>query len=479
MNLIPKLIVLGCLLSTMSFSFFQEKVTAEKTRVLFILDGSGSMWQQLKGQHKIAMAKTVMKNLVDKLPTNAEAGLIAYGHTHKSDCNDIATLVPLGPLDKNAFSTTLDAINPQGKTPIALSLNHALAILRSETTPVTVVLVTDGLETCEGDACDLVRKAKSQGVKITLHVIGFGIAEQDLSSMECLAQAGGGQYLPANDALELAEALDQTVEEQPLEAGYLSVKTTAEGKLLDCAFKVFKKGSAEEVAVGRTYSAATTNPRVLLLPTGNYEVEVTALAMDGRPIQKINNIDITGPDTLKKEVDFGQASIEILVTRNGALSDATISILPAGGKKQITGGRSYRHATHNPAKFKVLPGTYDIEVGSVEIAGKPIHIWQSQVVTSSNALHLSHEYKSGEVRVGAKQGANYVDAVVSIVHKTTGKLVTQGRTYMHSTSNPASFIIEPGQYKVEVKAVKPGNLGSKSFELDLKAGETQERTAEY
>lgn len=437
------------------------------------------MWQKLAGDFKIATAKSVMKNLLEKLPDGSTAGLIAYGHNRKSDCEDIETLVPLAPFDKMAFTAKLDAINPQGMTPIAKSLNHALAILRGKTEPVTVVLVTDGLETCDGDACDLVQQAKAQGVKITLHVVGFGIGEEDLSSMECLAQAGGGQYFPANNAEELTNALDQTVEEAPADGGYLSVKTTLDSELLDCIVKVFKKGETKEMSAGRTYSGPATNPRVLLLPSGEYELSVGAIRIDGHPVQMLTELTIAGPDTLFKSVDFAQGIFEILVTRNGELSDATVNIYKPGTKVWVAGGRSYRSASSNPRKFNILPGVYDIEIGSVEIESNPAIRWESQVLAGGKTVALAHEFKSGDLKVGAKQGEGFVDAGISVINKTTGKSVAAGRTYMSASSNPKTFTLGPGIYKVEIKPLKPQGLATKTIEVEVKAGEVTERMEEF
>ena len=176
--------------------------------VLFILDASGSMWQKLDGDFKIAIAKNVLQKLVEGLPSDTRCGLIVYGHNRKSDCSDIETLIPIGILDKKLFAEKLNGLNPTGMTPIAKSIDHALAPLKKESGEVNCILVSDGLETCDGDACALVKKAKMQGVQLTMHVIGFGLAEADLSALECIAQAGGGQYLPANNAEELGEALE-------------------------------------------------------------------------------------------------------------------------------------------------------------------------------------------------------------------------------------------------------------------------------
>jgi Ca-activated chloride channel homolog len=475
---------LTSLLCLMVMAFCLNGQSAEKApvgtqSVLFILDGSGSMWQKLDGEYKIVMAKSVMKNLVEKLPAGTRAGLIAYGHNRKSDCEDIETLVPLDVLGKAAFKTKLDAINPMGKTPIAKSINHALALLRSESGPVTVILVSDGLETCDGDACDLVKKAKAQGVKITMHVVGFGIEEQDLSALECIAQAGGGQYLPANNAEELTIALDKTVEEPEAGDANFSIKVTLHGKLLDGGIKIFKQGAAKETAVARTYEKETTNPRLMQLPAGLYRAEVSALPLDGKPMLAFDSLDVKPNDTLYLEVDFSEGTIEVLVTRNGELSDAVVHVYKPGATKTSAKGRSYTQPTNNPAKYRVLPGIYFVELGSVEINGGASIKLDAQLLKGGETISFAHDFKSGELSVGARQGATMVDAVVHVYSKKTGKIVTQGRTYSTEKSNPKLFTLEPEEYKVVVKPLKPKGLPTKTFEVEVKAKERVERTAEW
>ena len=67
------------------------------------------------------------KKLVAGLSTEAEVGLVAYGHRQKGDCEDIETLVPLGALDKEAMTREIDALDPKGKTPINKRCKRSLA----------------------------------------------------------------------------------------------------------------------------------------------------------------------------------------------------------------------------------------------------------------------------------------------------------------------------------------------------------------
>ncbi len=457
---------------------FSSLIKAQNN-IVFILDGSGSMWQKIDGEFKIAVAKTVMKGLVEKLPDSTRASLVAYGHNRKSDCEDIETLVPFAPLDKTAMSESLDGINPVGMTPIAKSIQHVLDFLKNENEEVTIVLVSDGLETCDGNACELLRQAKAQGAKITMHVVGFGIEEKDLSALECIAQAGNGQYLPANNAGELANALDKTIE-PPVEGdSYLSVKATLKGELVDAIVKVYPKGETKEIIAGRTYSASTTNPRLFLLPAGDYEMEVTAITLDGSPQQKFTDLKLMPNDTLTKEVDFSNGTIKIMVTRNGELSDATVKVMKAGLQKEVAASRSYRHAKSNPVIFDILPGTYDIEIKGIEIKGAPIVRFENQVVANGDQLNLEHNFLSGELKVGAKLKSNLVDAVVKVLRKDNDKEVARGRTYMSDHSNPKSFILEPGIYQVEIQPVKPKGLSVKTIEVEIQAGKTLEKWGKW
>lgn len=470
------------ILTTLVFTLILGVLAAQpqpSSRILFILDASGSMWQKLDGDFKIAIAKSVMQKLVDGLPDNTQAGLIAYGHNRKADCKDIETLLPIAAVDKKSFAAKLGALNPQGMTPVAKSIEHALALIQGQTGPVTCILVSDGLETCEGNACEIMRLAKSKGVQVTMHVIGFGLAEKDLSSLECIAQAGGGQYFPADNAGDLGKALEKSVEQPPLDGGYLSIGATLEGKPTDVTIKVYKKGETKEVAFGRTYEDQSTNPRVMLLPAGTYEAHIEAIKIDSRPVQILKDLVVAEKDTLLRIVEFSQSTASVKVTRNGALSDALIVLYKSGTREAVTQTRSYKGTDTNPATFKAPPGVYDVEIKAIEIAGSPVFRIEKQDLKPGARLSLEHEFASGELKIGARQGATLVDATVSIYSGKNKQTTASGRTYQSDSSNPKTFILEPGTYRVELKPVKPKELGLKSFEIEVKAGGVSEKTGEW
>ena len=195
-------------------AFAQEnssQSTAAKTIIVF--DASGSMWGQINGVAKISMAKDRFSELFNNLNDNSQVGLIAYGHNRKADCNDIETLVPVGSvaINRGSLKSAVGRLSPKGKTPLSKAVRKAAEDLKYEEDAATVVLVTDGIETCDADPCALANELESIGVDFRAHVVGFGLSENEGRQVACLAENTGGLYLSANNADQLAEALEQTV----------------------------------------------------------------------------------------------------------------------------------------------------------------------------------------------------------------------------------------------------------------------------
>jgi Ca-activated chloride channel family protein len=180
--------------------------------LVVIVDGSGSMWGQVRGEPKIAIARRVLGEVLGNVPNGANVGLVTYGHRRAADCKDVETVVPIGPIDHALMTKKLDALKPRGKTPIAAALGQVFDELAKRERPAIVILVSDGIESCKGDPCQTVRDAKDKGLKFVLDVIGFGLGDADVSQLKCAAQAGSGLYFPAGDAGQFAAALGQVVE---------------------------------------------------------------------------------------------------------------------------------------------------------------------------------------------------------------------------------------------------------------------------
>ncbi|MGB3812308.1 MAG: VWA domain-containing protein [Shinella sp.] len=191
-----------------------EGIAADKTMI--VLDASGSMWGQIGGRSKIEIARETLGTVLKSVPSGTELGLMVYGHREKGSCNDIELAVPPGAGTQDTITAFVNGLNPKGKTPLTQSVEQAADILKYTEEKATVVLVTDGLETCEADPCALASALESKGVDFTTHVVGFGLTEEEGKQVACLAENTGGKYFQAADAPQLVAALTETVVDAPM-----------------------------------------------------------------------------------------------------------------------------------------------------------------------------------------------------------------------------------------------------------------------
>ena len=180
-------------------------------RAVIVLDGSGSMWAQIDGKARITIARETLHEVLATLPEDIELGLMTYGHREKGNCSDIEMLVEPATGTGAAIAAAADGISPRGMTPISDAVRLAAEDLRFTEQKATVILITDGLETCEVDPCALASELESQGIDFTTHVLGFGLSDEEGRQVACLAENTGGRYLSASDADGLVEALTTTV----------------------------------------------------------------------------------------------------------------------------------------------------------------------------------------------------------------------------------------------------------------------------
>ena len=188
---------------------------SSQSGTLIVMDGSGSMWGQIDGRPKLEIARETVAQVLGNLPQDQTLGLMAYGHRSKGDCADIELIVPPAP---GAASKVLEAVNSMrflGKTPLSDAVRQAAVALRHHEAAATVVLVTDGLETCAADPCAVATELAHSGVDFTAHVIGFGLTREEGAQVACLAENTGGRYLQAADGASLAAALSAVVSEPP------------------------------------------------------------------------------------------------------------------------------------------------------------------------------------------------------------------------------------------------------------------------
>ena len=184
-------------------------------RTIVVLDASGSMWGQIDGKPKLEIAREALRGVLSALPADREIGFMAYGHREKGSCEDIELIVPPAAGTAGAISAAADSMKFLGKTPLSAAVKKAAEELKYTEDKATVVLITDGLETCNADPCALGTELEQSGVDFTAHVVGFGLTADEGKQVACLAENTGGKYIQAKDEAGLKEALAETVAAPP------------------------------------------------------------------------------------------------------------------------------------------------------------------------------------------------------------------------------------------------------------------------
>jgi len=211
-----------------------------QVNVELMLDSSGSMADETNtGETRIDAAKSVLTDVIAAIPSDRpeiNVGFRVFGHKgnntqagKQESCQSSDLTVPIQGVDKQALQAQVDDYAPVGWTPIGLSLQRANDDfpVASDTVKNAIVLVTDGLETCDADPCAIATSLKQGNKQITVYVVGLGLDEEELRITSCIAQNSGGRIVGAQNAEELSAALFTFLEELQVvvTTGFLEIES--------------------------------------------------------------------------------------------------------------------------------------------------------------------------------------------------------------------------------------------------------------
>lgn len=214
------------LLLIFSSSFAQKKkalpAPPQLTRIEFLFDASQSMYGKWQTGAKIDVAKRLMNQLLDSLRyvPDLELALRVYGHQKPfppQDCDDSRLEVPFGKGNVSTIQQVLRNLTPRGTTPIAKSLELCGNDFPQEKSRNIIILITDGIEECNGDPCATSAALQKRGIVLKPFVIGLGL-DADLKKMfDCV-----GRFYDAENETTFENALNIVIK-QALNATTLQV----------------------------------------------------------------------------------------------------------------------------------------------------------------------------------------------------------------------------------------------------------------
>jgi|GEM_PF-207402 len=184
------------------------------SKAMLIMDASSSMLEDDADGPRIDAAKKASKDLIESLPGTAQLGLMVYGaqesdapDNREAGCKDIETLAKVGQVDKEKYVKAIEGVTPKGYTPMGNSLREAAKELGDEGER-SIILVSDGIDSCAPPpVCEVAKELAEEGVDLAIHTVGFKVDEEARKELQCIADAGKGQFLEADDAGSLADSL--------------------------------------------------------------------------------------------------------------------------------------------------------------------------------------------------------------------------------------------------------------------------------
>ena len=467
-----KLILLVVLMlgTLLNYSYAEDN-----PRAVIIFDASGSMWGQINGVTKLEIARDALKNVVTEWNPSVELGLTVYGHRKKGDCNDIETVIPAGKVDKNKVIRTVMDIQPKGKTPISRSLRKVADELKYTEEKATIILISDGKETCDPDPCAAAKALEQEGIDFITHVIGFNVDKKTSQQLECIAHATGGEYFSAKNAAGLNKAMktiakkvEVFVPPKPVVKKLthnleITASETKGGKWVDSRIGNSVNEEGEDVSIGTygTYKNKTNNS---LLPVGKYTL--TDATYSGYKIEKVP-FEIKEGEVTKLNIVFGltgQVAITASETKGGKWVDARIAnaINEEGENVSIGTYGTYK----NKENISRLPvGKYtltDVTYSGYKIDKVPFEIKAGEVTKLNIVLGSTGVV---EVTTSEKEGGKWVEA--------------RCRTYNEDKSK--DWYIGPRKKKAGNKKLPIGKytlncdynyFKKKDIPFEIKAGET-------
>lgn len=200
-------------------SRFQFK---DNYNIEIILDSSGSMANTINGKTMMDLAKESINNFLSSLPKEANISLRVYGHKGSGadsdkalSCSSIEQVYGFGPYKQTEFNQSLNKFKPSGWTPIAKALEESkqsLAKFDAKTNTNLIYLVSDGVETCDGDPVKVAKSFASSNVAPIINVIGFNVDSEAQKQLKQVAESANGIYTTVTSGDQLKKEFQRAEE---------------------------------------------------------------------------------------------------------------------------------------------------------------------------------------------------------------------------------------------------------------------------
>ncbi len=427
----PRTILLGSIVPiflVLIFVFFSansiaaETQKSNDTQAMLVLDASGSMWGQINGEAKISIAKSVISDIVTGWDKSIPLGLTVYGHRQKSACDDIELLQETSKINTPVLLEKVRKIRPKGKTPLSAAVIMAANSMQYKTKKSSVILISDGRETCGLDPCEVGKKLNHQGLDFSAHVISFDIADEDTAGLRCLAKETGGLFLQAKNADELKKAFETARSILEPQAEIITTGATIDAPAEVEAGSAFLVNWTGPKNKGDMISIKVPNSEII----SNYEY----IFFDERQ----SPTEISAPE------DLGEYEVHYMLGDKRSLAKTTIKIVASSATissaKEIVAGSTFSVEWSGPKNKYDIVAVFDTKQSkplSYQYVFREKQTSPSQLTAPEKVGDYEVRYYTNGKKTLAKQAIQVVAAAATI---TAPPMVVAGSSFSVDWTGP-------------------------------------------
>jgi len=450
-NIKTWMMLLMALFAISAQSQIQNAFPGKKTRILFLLDASGSMVAEMGKTNRWAVSVTLISRMIDSLRyvENCEVGLRVFGHGKPitmRDCYDTKLEVPFAPNNHKSFVTRLRQIKPLGFTSITQSLlATAKDFPADKSSRNVIILITDGIEECPGDPCAVSQELQRKGIVLQPFIIGLGTdGEKFKQTYSC-----AGRYFNAQTEDEFRKIIGVIVS-QTLN------NTSVQFNLLD------NQNQPRESDIPITvYDAVSGQVLENVIHTMNGKGIPDTLYLD--PMRKYDIVVHTLPNVIRRNVELqpGRHNILPFETPMGSLALKVGGITKYGRLQAIvrqSGKMETLFAQDFQTTKKYLTGKYDLELLTLPRMLIPgVELLQNKTYTVEIPAPGQLQLTLGR------------DAVASIFVYRENKM--EWVTDIDGSRTSQFIAMQPGEYKAVYRAKsETRTLYSKTVDFKITTG---------
>jgi hypothetical protein len=153
---------------------------------------------------RMVTAQQATINVLQRLPSDVSTGLVVV-----DECPTARNLGRYAPSQRSQMVSRLGGLSPRQGTPLADGIFEAGQLVDGVNKESTILLVSDGGESCGGDPCMVARDLARRKPHLKINVVDIG----GTGAAACVAEATGGKVFTVSNISELKVGIDRAAQD--------------------------------------------------------------------------------------------------------------------------------------------------------------------------------------------------------------------------------------------------------------------------